>query len=57
MFLEKCSKCGANHLDRGVFASQAQKKHIFTVWNHVGIVSYSGVSNPLACFQPSLLDD
>ena len=27
---EKCSKCGADHLDQGVFARKAHKKHVFT---------------------------
>ena len=56
MFLGKCSKSGADHLDQGVFARKAHKKHVFTygaVWIGYG----TSVGNPLACFQPSLLDD
>ena len=30
VFLEKCSKCGADHLDQGVFAMKAYKKHVVT---------------------------
>ena len=26
---EKCSKCGADHSDRGVIAKKAHKKHVF----------------------------
>ena len=53
---EKCSRCSADHLDRGVFARKAHKKHVFTcgtTW-----VGYStDLGNPLASFQPILLDD
>ena len=29
VILENCGKCGADHLDRGVFARKAHKKHVF----------------------------
>ena len=28
MISEKCSKCGADHLDQGVFARKMHKKHV-----------------------------
>ena len=30
LFLEKCSKCGADHLDLGGFARKAYKNHMYT---------------------------
>ena len=56
MISEKCSKCGADHLDQGVFARKAYKKNVFTCGSTC--IGYTtGVGNPLAYFQPSLLND
>ena len=30
IFSKKCSQCGSNHLDRGVFTGKADKKHVCT---------------------------
>ena len=52
MISEKSSKCGAEHLDRGVFYQKAHKKHVFTC--STTFIEYNtGIGNPLACFQPT----
>ena len=56
VILEKCSKYGSDHLDRGVFARKVHKKHVFTCFTTC-IRYTTGLSNPLACFQPIFLDD
>ena len=53
---EKCSKYGAVHLDRGVFARNVHNKHVLTC-NSTFIGYNTGLGNLLACFQTSLLDD
>ena len=56
--IEWCFACflGKVQKDQGVFAKKAQKKHMFTC-GATCLEWSTGISNALACFQQSLLDD